>query len=247
MRRSDRLAEIVEIIRDGKLHHARDLAETLGVSERTIYRDMGTLVASGVPVEGERGVGYMMRAPAFLPPLALSTNELEALFLGMTIVRQIADPELRLASDGLLQKVEGSASLRRRTRSSWGFRVYVSDEVKNPSVHMPLVRQAIIAKRKLKVQYLSLAGEQTTRTIRPLQVEYWRRVWTCAAWCELRSEFRALRVDGIVSCTQTDDRFSDEPGKEYSDYVSSAIRDKEFGGRSRNSTVQFHDSRSEKV
>ncbi|MEO0752236.1 MAG: HTH domain-containing protein [Pseudomonadota bacterium] len=91
MRRSERLTEIVEIIKDGRLHLARDIAEALEVSERTVYRDIATLIASGVPVEGERGVGYLLKEPVFLPPLALSMTELEALSLGMSIVQEVAD------------------------------------------------------------------------------------------------------------------------------------------------------------
>ncbi|NNF72520.1 MAG: HTH domain-containing protein, partial [Rhodobacteraceae bacterium] len=86
MRRTDRLFELIQILRDGRLHRATDMAEALGVSQRTIYRDMDTLIASGVPVEGERGVGYMMTAPITLPPLNLTMAELEALHLGMAVV-----------------------------------------------------------------------------------------------------------------------------------------------------------------
>ena len=98
MRRTDRLFEIIQILRDGKLHRAQDIAERLEVSTRTIYRDMDTLVASGVPVEGERGVGYMVREQISLPPLTLTPEELEALNLGMAIVAEAADPDLKAAA-----------------------------------------------------------------------------------------------------------------------------------------------------
>ena len=98
MRRTDRLIDLVQILRDGQLHLARDLADSLGVSQRTVYRDMDTLIASGLPVEGARGVGYIMTAPVTLPPLNLTLEELEALHLGVAIVGEAAEPELQEAA-----------------------------------------------------------------------------------------------------------------------------------------------------
>ena len=102
MRRTDRLFEIIQIISDGRLHLAREIAETLEVSVRTIYRDIETLVASGVPVEGERGVGYLLREPIHLPPLTLTAEELEALHFGMAVAKQSAEPALQKAAASLL-------------------------------------------------------------------------------------------------------------------------------------------------
>ena len=95
MTRSDRLIDLVQILRDGRLHRGRDLAVRLGVSLRTIYRDMDTLVASGLPIEGERGIGYMMTAPITLPPLNLTLEELEALHLGLEVVGKAGDPAMQ--------------------------------------------------------------------------------------------------------------------------------------------------------
>jgi len=219
MRRADRLAEIVEIVRDGRLHTARDIAEALEVSERTIYRDMETLIASGVPIEGERGVGYLLREPVFLPPLALSLAELEALSLGMAIVQEAADPELRDAARSLLGKVEGHASVRRRSPRYWGFGVYAFEQARPGFIHMPLIRRAIREGLKLRIGYLSLSEVETERVIRPLQTEYWGRVWTCSAWCELRGGFRAFRIDRIRTCATTGQSFAAEPGKTLEDYL----------------------------
>lgn len=219
MRRADRLAEIVEIVRDGRLHTARDIAKALDVSERTVYRDMDTLVASGVPIEGERGVGYLMRAPVFLPPLALSLTELEALSQGMAIVGQAADPELQEAASSLLDKVQGHTSVKRRSPKSWGFGVYPFEQAKPGFRHMPLLRRAIREGLKLKIRYLSLDGQETERVIRPLQTEYWGRVWTCSAWCELRNGFRAFRIDQIARCESIGKTFLPEPGKMLEDYL----------------------------
>ncbi|WP_066779667.1 helix-turn-helix transcriptional regulator [Sphingomonas sp. CCH5-D11] len=219
MRRAERLADIVEIVRDGRLHAARELAAALSVSERTVYRDMDALVASGVPVEGERGVGYLLREPVFLPPLAMSLIELEALSLGMAIVGEAADAELGAAARSLMAKLEGHASVRRRSPASWGFGVYELAQTRAGLAHMPLLRRAIRERLTLAIVYRSLTGEVSERDIRPLQIDYWGRVWTCSAWCELRGAFRAFRVDLIETCTSNGRTFKLEPGKTIEDYL----------------------------
>lgn len=219
MQRSERLAEIVEIVRDGRLHLARDIALALEVSVRTIYRDIDTLVASGIPIDGERGVGYLLREPVFLPPMALSLTELEAMSLGLSIVKEAADAELRDAAQRVMDKVGEHASNRRQTPKSWGFGVYAFERAREGFRHMPLIRRAIRDGLILKIDYCSLEGQTTTRMIRPLQMEYWGRVWTCSAWCELRSDFRAFRIDRIQTCEPTGENFVAETGKTIADYL----------------------------
>jgi predicted DNA-binding transcriptional regulator YafY len=221
MRRAERLAELVEIFRDGRLHTARDLAAAVAVSERTIWRDMATLAASGVPIEGERGVGYLLREPVFLPPLALSLVELEALSLGMAIVGEAADPELQSAAESLLSKVEGHAAIRRRSPKAWGFGVYAFEQARSGFAHMPLIRRAIREGLVLHIVYRSLADETSERDIRPLQTEYWGRVWTCSAWCEMRQGFRSFRIDRMEACIEAGRRFDPaERGKTIEEYLA---------------------------
>ena len=223
MRRTDRLFELVQLFRGGRLRTGRALAERLGVSLRTIYRDIDTLIASGIPIEGERGVGYVLREPIFLPPLTLTHGELEALHLGVALVRQTADPELVDAAAALMAKIDAVLPADRpRFGHRWGFAVYgpaLEDEALNALV---TARQAIGRQEKLFLVYRSLADEVTTRIIRPLQVEYWGRVWTCTAWCELRADFRVFRLDRIARCSPTGDRFKAEPGKSLADYLKRA-------------------------
>ncbi len=221
MRRSDRLADIIEIVKDGRLHLARDLAETLQVSVRTIYRDIDTLTASGVPIDGERGVGYMLREPVFLPPLSLSLTELEALNLGMAIVGEVADDDLKAAARTLLSKVAETASHRRNAPKNWGFGVYHRMPLRSGFRHMPLIRAAIRNRMTLQITYRALGDEVTRRIIRPLQTEYWGQVWTCTTWCELRDAFRVFRIDRIQDCAETGTSFVDEPGKMIEDYLDS--------------------------
>ena len=115
MRRTDRLFAIIGILRDGRLHRAQDIATRLQVSVRTIYRDMDTLVASGVPVDGARGVGYRARDAITLPPLTLTAAELEALNLGLAIAAEVADPDLKSAAERLAGKID--AVLPERVRA----------------------------------------------------------------------------------------------------------------------------------
>ncbi|MGZ2258277.1 helix-turn-helix transcriptional regulator [Roseobacter sp. A03A-229] len=220
MRRTDRLFDIIQILRDGKLHRAQDIAARLEVSTRTIYRDMDTLVASGVPVEGERGVGYMITEAISLPPLNLTVAELEALNLGMAIVAEAADPDLKAAALSLADKVD--AVLPTQTiadADQWKFAVYPFADAARGFAHMPTLRAAIRAKQKLRLTYTSKDARVTTRVIRPLHMEYWGRIWTLTSWCELREDFRVFRVDLIQTAEALPELFVDEPGKTLADYV----------------------------
>ena len=132
--RPDRLFTLISILRDGRLHRATDLADQLGVSLRSIYRDMDTLASSGVPVSGERGLGYQMTAPVTLPPLNLSKVELEALHLGMAVVSEADDPELRNAARSLSAKIDAVLpESRDATPTGWGFAIYpFADAAEHP-------------------------------------------------------------------------------------------------------------------
>ena len=221
MRRSDRLFELIQILRDGRLHRAQDMAARLEVSLRTIYRDMETLQASGVPVVGERGVGYMVTAAITLPPMNLTKVELEALHLGMAIVGEAADEELQHAARTLSAKIDAVLPEDAHAPATgWGFAVYPFAEAANGFEHMPKLRSAIRVRQKLEISYLSLDGEVSTRVIRPLEMEYWGRVWTATAWCEMRRDFRVFRVDRIQEINVLAATFVDEPGKSLADYMN---------------------------
>ncbi|WP_299660838.1 YafY family protein [uncultured Ruegeria sp.] len=219
MRRTDRLFDIIQILRNGKLHRAQDIADRLEVSVRTIYRDMDTLVASGVPVEGERGVGYMVREQITLPPLNLTPAELEALNLGMAIVAEAADPDLKSAAETLAEKIDAVLPTQVVAEAdSWKFAVYPFADAARGLAHMAPIRAAIKSRQKLQLSYRRIDGTLTERTIRPLHMEYWGRVWTLTSWCELRDGFRIFRIDLIETVTPLPEIFSDEPGKRLSDY-----------------------------
>lgn len=220
MRRTDRLFELIQILRDGRLHRGADMAQRLGISLRTLYRDMDTLIASGIPVEGERGLGYMMTAPITLPPLNLTLTELEALHLGLAVVVKAADPELQRAARTLSEKVDAVLPEDRAAPATgWGFAVYPFAEAARGFVHMAPLRAAIRSRRKVDISYVAPGEPDTRRRIRPLQMEYWGRVWTLTSWCELRDDFRVFRVDRIRTLDVSFETFDEEPGKTLADYL----------------------------
>lgn len=223
IRRSDRLFDLIGILRDGQLHTARELAARTEVSERTIWRDMATLKASGVPVEGERGVGYMVTSPITLPPMNLTMGELEALHLAVAILGEAADPDLARSAHSLAQKID--AVLPENTNppnDGWGFAVhpYAFADARAGFAHMPVLRDAVRHNRLLRIRYRALNDEVTTRLVRPLQLDYWGRVWTLGVWCDLRQGFRVFRVDRIETIIDTGARFKDEAGKTIADFIA---------------------------
>jgi predicted DNA-binding transcriptional regulator YafY len=226
MRRTDRLFEIIQIVRDGRLHLARDIAEKLEISIRSVYRDIETLVASGFPIEGERGVGYLLREPIFLPPLNLSNLELEALHFGMAVVTNAADAELQNAARSLLAKVSQVVLPDDNRQTNWGFGVFRFEQAAAGFRHMATIRAAVRGRHKLILTYEDPSSKQTTRTVRPLQMEFWGRVWTCTCWCELKSDFRVFRVDRIQRCDVLEHSFAPEAGKNLDDFLDMSCRDK---------------------
>ncbi len=220
MPRTDRLFDIINILRDGNLHRAQDIATRLSVSVRTIYRDMDTLVASGVPVQGARGVGYMATKAITLPPLTLTQAEVEALNLGMAIVAEATDPDLKSAALSLADKIDAALPTQAIARAdAWKFATYPFANAARGLAHMATLRTAIKTRQKLRLSYRRTDNTLTQRTVRPLHMEYWGRVWTLTAWCESRANFRALRIDLIEQATPLPELFVDEPGKCLSDYT----------------------------
>jgi predicted DNA-binding transcriptional regulator YafY len=222
MRRADRLFQIVNVLRRRRTATtAMHLAERLGVSERTVYRDIADLVASGTPIDGEAGVGYRLRADYDLPPLMFDREEIQALVLGARIVRQFGDPALARASDAILGKVAAIvpkelAPLVAETR------LFVPSTIGagKSADALTLAREALIARRKLELSYAKVDGAATKRTVRPLGIFFWGRTWTLAAWCELRQDFRNFRLDRIAASTMLDETFEDEAGKALRDMLA---------------------------
>ncbi|MEM7482198.1 MAG: YafY family protein [Acidobacteriota bacterium] len=200
MRRADRLFRIIQTLRRRRrrIATAADLAERLEVSERTIYRDIRDLAESGVPIRGEAGVGYVLDRTYDLPPLMFDEDEIEALALGARMVRSWGDPALAFAAESALAKIDDvlPKALRERLQSSPLFALNFGRD--DPADELLGRLRVLIRDRSRAVLDYRDAEEQATeRTVRPLALFHWGRVWTLGAWCELRRDFRSFRVDRI--------------------------------------------------
>lgn len=218
MTRLDRLHSLITLMRDGAVHRAEDLAARLGVTPRTIYRDMDRLAASGVPVEGTRGRGYSLAQLTALPPLTLTPSEMEALNLGLAIVAQAADDSLKQAAETLAEKIDAVLPPDRIARAdAWSTALRpLADPTRNLT-QMPVLRAAIRARQKVRIAYADGHGTPVSRVIRPLHMEYFGRVWTLTAWCEQHEGFQAFRLDLIARTEALPELFADEPGKTLAD------------------------------
>lgn len=220
MARSDRLFDLLTILRDGNLHTAQALAQRMGVSVRTLYRDMDSLAASGVPVAGTRGTGYRLTHTIALPPLSLTEAELEALELGLAIAAEVADPQMRAAANTLADKLDAVLPQTAVAQAdAWKFAASAFADAARGLSHIPTLRAAIKARQKLRITYTGRDGTVTSRVIRPLHLEYWSRIWTLTAWCELRAAHRVFRLDLVNSAEALPELFNDERGKTLADYT----------------------------
>ena len=220
MRRADRLFEIIQHMRRRPTVKARELSESLEVSERTIYRDVRDLITSGVPIEGEAGVGYVLKAGFDLPPLMFKEQEIEALVLGARIVESWADAELAEAASHAISKIEAVIPD--------ALKVYMANTaLLAPCAHymapisfdLAELRRAVRSRLKVKFRYTDVLRQGSERTVRPLSLAYFGPVWILAAWCELRGDFRTFRLDRIEDFVMTPDQYRQEPGKSLHDFL----------------------------
>ena len=219
MRRADRLFDLIQILRDGRLHRAEDMARKLGVSTRTIWRDMTTLATSGLPVEGARGVGYQLRDPTSLPPMTLTRDEFEALRLGITLVSGAADPTIARAAATLRAKISAVAPDRAQDPGADSF-VFASAEAARAAPYLALIRRAIRDHLTLALGYPDARGQERVRRVRPLHLDYWGRAWTLTAWCDYSNDFKIFRVDLLTTLSHDGGAFLPEAGKTVEDYLS---------------------------
>jgi predicted DNA-binding transcriptional regulator YafY len=220
MRRADRLFRIVQQLRGRRLTTAAQLAASLGVSLRTVYRDVRDLSLSGVPVEGEAGVGCRLRPGFDVPPLMFTLSEIEALAVGARMVEAWGGPVLAEGARTAIEKIVAALPPERRLAVE-RTRLYA------PSFHvdgramqrLESVRDAIGGRRVLRLDYRDSGGKPSARDVWPLALYYWGRTWTIGAWCETRTDFRNFRVDRIAGLETLPRRYPDEEGKRLADYV----------------------------
>ena len=220
MRRADRLFRIVQLLRRRRtVVTARQIAEKLDISERTVYRDIRDLVESGTPIDGEAGVGYRLKPDYDLPPLMFDREEIQALVLGARIVAQFGDPALARASESILSKVAGVLPKELEPLLA-DTRLFVppTRSTARASAGLAVAREALVTRRRLHLKYANERGEASERTVRPLGVFFWGKTWTLAAWCEMRTGFRSFRLDRIETAT-IGERFEDETGRTLRDML----------------------------
>jgi predicted DNA-binding transcriptional regulator YafY len=197
MRRADRLFQIVLCLRRRRAVTAEQMAEELEVSARTIYRDIRDLMASGVPIDGEAGVGYRLRPGFDLPPLMFNADELQALRLGAEIVQGWADADLARAARTALERIE--AVLPEKLRRMGPEPFYVPDFFipAGTKQYLTELRHAIQSKHQIRINYVRADGVESVRQIEPLGLFFWGNRWTLGSWCALRRAFRTFRLDRI--------------------------------------------------
>lgn len=220
MRRADRLFQLIQSLRSRRFATGQELADTLGISKRTLYRDVQDLQRSGVPIRGEAGVGYRLERGFELPPLTFTGEELEGLALGARIVAAWGDPELAKAVGAAISKIEAviPPGLRETLmdaplfapgfeRAAWMAR------------HLDALRRAIGTRAVVRLRYEREDGEASDRDVRPLGLYFWGNKWTLAAWCELRRDYRSFRPDRMESVEATGRLFDPSEGPSLQEYL----------------------------
>jgi predicted DNA-binding transcriptional regulator YafY len=209
MARSERLLELVQALR----RHRRPvsgqaLAGELGVSLRTIYRDIQTLIGQGAPIDGEAGLGFVLRPGFVPPPLMFSDEELEALVLGLRWVAQRTDASFEHAAMNALAKIAAVLpdDLRNNVEGI-GLVAFPSRDADERRFDLTPIRGAIRAEQMVVLDYADVTGQHTRRTVWPIALAFFERSRVLAAWCELRHDFRHFRIDRIIALRETGQRY----------------------------------------
>jgi predicted DNA-binding transcriptional regulator YafY len=222
MRRADRLFQLVQILRTRRMATGDDLAIAVGVSKRTVYRDVRDLVYSGVPIRGEAGVGYRLDRGYELPPLTFTAEELEGLALGARFVSAWGDKQLASAVGSAMTKIEAAIpeALRRALLDAPLFTPGF-ERAAEMSRHVGTLRRAISERRLIHFGYRKEDGTASERDARPLGLYFWGNRWTLASWCELRGDFRSFRPDRMDELSLLERRFDPNDGPSLAGYIES--------------------------
>lgn len=204
MTRSERLLHLVDLLRKHRTPvTAETLADYFNVSVRTIYRDIDTLNQQGAEIQGEAGIGFVLKRDFLLPPLMLNADEIEALVFGLRSVMCLQDCELADHAESIYAKVKAvlpnelQSELSEQSLYPVKKQTYAEGELQ----HITLIRQALRASKKLTLQYTDANGTVSERIIWPVALGYMQDVQLLAAWCELRHDFRNFRTDRIQHLT----------------------------------------------
>lgn len=231
MSKTHRLFELINVLRARRQPvTAVSLACELGVTPRTVYRDIETLRSLGAPVDGQSGVGYRLREGFFLPQLAFSPEEMDALRLGLDWVRQRADPSLAKGSESALSKIFSAKEQGSVPAGEWPTLVPAASSSGQADPPQGLtLRDAIRRQRKIDIGYEDAQGGASHRTIWPIAIVYFEDVRVLAAWCELRAAFRHFRIDRVQVRAVLEERY---PGRRQSLLMQWREQDNWTGARS---------------
>lgn len=199
MSRTERLLDLIQLLRRHRVPVTGPaLADELGISIRTLYRDIATLQAQGADIQGEPGLGYVLRPGFTLPPLMFSADEIEALVLGSRwVARRAEDPRLGDAAANALSKITAVLPDELRDSVDGSNLLVGGGEVIPAQVDLSVIRLAIREQKKLVIAYRNAGGTVTERTIWPFAIGFFDRVRVVIGWCELRTDYRHFRLDRI--------------------------------------------------
>lgn len=222
MRKAERLFQILNLLRRRRgVTTAEYIAEELGVSIRTVYRDIQALSLSNIPIQSEAGVGYQLQPGFSLPPMMFEEDELEALLLGAKMVKGWSDNELGQAAQRALDKIHAVLPERAHSyRQNEDSLIVIDFERELVSQFSQPIRQAIKKRLAISMHYQREDGEQSKRVVLPLGLIYWGKVWTLVAWCELRADYRLFRLDRIKRLTQTERLFEIRKNRSLEHFIS---------------------------
>jgi predicted DNA-binding transcriptional regulator YafY len=222
MRRAERLFRLVNELRSRGVCRAEDLAAYFEISVRTVYRDIAHLQGSGLPIEGEAGVGYLLRPGFDLPSMTFTFEQLDALAMGLSFVEVAGDTSLAEAAREVRAKIQASLPEPDR-RKLENAPLFASRREGPAAPSMKLIRRAVRERNVLRLVYEDATGSKSDRRVRPLAIWAFTDGWLFAGWCELRKGFRAFRLDRIAEIEETGNQFPDDPSQNLQAYLATKI------------------------
>lgn len=218
MRRAERLFRLVSELRSRGVSRAEDLAAHFEISVRTVYRDIAHLQGSGLPIEGEAGVGYLLRPGFDLPAMTFTYEQLDALAIGLSFVEVAGDTALSEAAREVRAKLQ-SALPEPEQRKLEKAPLFASRRQGRAPPTLAIARRAIHEQRILRLCYGAGDGGHSERRVRPLAIWAFTDGWLFVGWCELREDFRAFRLDRISALEDTGERFADDAERSLAMYL----------------------------
>lgn len=223
MRKSERLFKLVTLLQGRRTAMtAQSLSEALGVAVRTVYRDIQALTISGVPIDGEAGVGYSLRRGFDLPPRMFDSEEVTALLVGSRMVQAWTDPDLAQAAKTAEAKILAMLEppmLNGASRLPYRIPAFVRPD---STVHRQL-RHACENRQKVSVHYLDMQQRESVRVLWPLGMVGWGDHWTLLAWCEHRDDYRNFRIDRVQALDTLAEHYPYHPERNLNHYLTHIV------------------------